>query len=127
VQGAIGYIELIYALQNNIAFGAMQNAAGKFVKGSLDSVTAAAASEQDMPADFRVSITNAPGAAAYPIASFTYLLIPAKWDDASKRDTMIDFLNWMLDSGERMTRDLDYAPLPKAVADKVRAAIKEIQ
>jgi len=127
MDGAIGYVELIYALQNNIAYGAVQNIEGKFVKGSLESVTAAAASVKDMPADFRISITNAPGAAAYPIASFTYLLIPAKWDDASKRATMVDFLNWMLNSGQSMTKDLDYAPLPKAVADKVRATIKQIQ
>ena len=127
MDGAIGYVELIYALQNNIAYGAVQNTEGKFVKGSLESVTAAAASVKDMPADFRISITNAPGAAAYPIASFTYLLIPAKWDDASKRATMVDFLNWMLNSGQSMTKDLNYAPLPKAVADKVRATIKQIQ
>jgi phosphate transport system substrate-binding protein len=127
MDGAIGYIELIYALQNNIAYGSVENTAGKFVKGSLESVTAAAASVKDMPADFRISITNAPGEAAYPIASFTYLLIPAKWDDATKRATMVDFLNWMLNSGQSMTKDLDYAPLPKAVADKVRATIKQIQ
>lgn len=127
MQGAIGYIELIYALQNKIAFGSVQNAASQFIKGSLDSVTAAAASVKDMPSDFRVSITNAPGQSAYPIASFTYLLIPAKWGDASKRATMVDFLNWMLDSGQGMTKDFDYAPLPKAVSDKVAATIKQIQ
>jgi phosphate transport system substrate-binding protein len=127
MEGAIGYIELIYAVQNKIPYGTVQNEAGQFVKASLDSVTAAAASVKEMPADFRVSITNAGGHAAYPIASFTYLLIPAKWTDAGKRATMVDCLNWMIDSGQSMAKDLQYAPLPKAVADKVRARIREIQ
>lgn len=127
MEGAIGYIELIYAVQNKIPYGTVQNAAGQFVKASLDSVTAAAASVKEMPADFRVSITNASGRAAYPIASFTYLLIPAKWSDAGKRSTMVDFLNWMINTGQSMAKDLDYAPLPKAVAEKVRARITEIQ
>jgi phosphate transport system substrate-binding protein len=127
MEGAIGYIELIYALQNKIAFGSVQNAAGEFVKASLDSVTAAAGSVRDMPSDFRVSITNPPGKTAYPIASFTWLLIPKEWSDAGKRSTIVDFLSWMLNTGEGMIRDLDYAPLPKSVADKVRARIKEIQ
>jgi phosphate transport system substrate-binding protein len=125
--GAIGYVELIYALQNKIPFAAMKNAAGQWVKASLESTTAAAASVKDMPADFRVSITNAPGAQAYPIASFTWLLIPAQWTDQTKKNAVVGFLNWMLDSGEAMVSQLDYAPLPKAVADKVRAKIKEIR
>jgi len=127
MQGAIGYIELIYALQNHIAFGTVQNSAGQFVKASLESVTAAAGSMNEMPADFRVSITNAPGKTAYPISSFTWLLIPTSWSDATKRTTMVDFLSWMLNSGEGMTNALDYAPLPKSVAEKVRAEIKTIQ
>jgi phosphate transport system substrate-binding protein len=126
MQGAIGYIELIYALQNNISFGSVQNAAGQWVKGSLESVTAAAGSVKDMPADFRVSITNAPGKTAYPISSFTWLLIPTSWSDGGKRAAMVNFLNWMLDSGEGMTNQLYYAPLPKSVAEKVRAEIKNI-
>jgi phosphate transport system substrate-binding protein len=125
--GAIGYVELIYALQNNIAFGPVKNSAGKFVKASLESVTAAAASVKDMPDDFRVSITDAPGAGAYPISSFTWLLIPIKWNDAGKEKAMVDFLNWMIDSGEATTKDLNYAPLPKSVAAKVKAKIKEIK
>jgi phosphate transport system substrate-binding protein len=125
--GAIGYVELIYALQNNIAFGPVKNSAGKFVKASLESTTAAAASVKDMPDDFRVSITNAPGAGAYPISSFTWLLIPIKWNDAGKEKAMVDFLNWMIDSGEATTKDLNYAPLPKSVAAKVKAKIKEIK
>ncbi|HXF14808.1 MAG TPA: phosphate ABC transporter substrate-binding protein PstS [Terriglobales bacterium] len=126
MQGAIGYIELIYALQNKIAFGSVQNSTGKFIKGSLESVTAAAASAKNMPIDFRVSITNAPGKNAYPISSFTWLLIPAKWSDGAKRRVVVDFLSWMLNTGEGMTSDLNYAPLPKTVADKVRAEIKAI-
>ena len=124
--GAIGYVELIYALQNKITFGLVKNAAGKFVKGSLESTTAAAASVKDIPDDFRVSITNAPGDSAYPIASFTWLLIPAKWSDAGKGKAMMEFLNWMLNSGEGMVQTLDYAPLPKNVATKVKAKLKGI-
>src|SRR5579863_1773132 len=92
MQGAIGYVELIYAVQNNIAFGSVQNSAGSFVKASLDSVTAAAASAPKMPADFRVSITNAPGKDAYPIASFTWLLVPVPSKDPSKGKILADFL-----------------------------------
>jgi phosphate transport system substrate-binding protein len=127
MDGAIGYVELIYALQTHIHFGAVKNAAGHWVKASLESTTAAAASMKNMPADFRVSIANAPGAQAYPIASFTWLLIPAQWTDSTKKNAMVTFLNWMLDSGEGMTSQLDYAPLPKEVVDKVRAKIKEIR
>ena len=127
MDGAIGYIELIYALQNKIAFGPVKNVAGNFVKASLESTTAAAASMKTMPADFRVSITNAPGADSYPISSFTWLLVPAQWKDATKGKVMVDFLNWMLDSGEGMVKELDYAPLPTNVAEKVRARIKEIK
>jgi phosphate transport system substrate-binding protein len=126
MEGGFGYIELIYALQNNIAFGTVQNAAGNFIKASLESTTAAAASVKAMPDDFRVSITNAPGPNAYPIASFTWLLIPAHWNDAGKRTAVVDFLNWMLDHGESMTDSLDYAPLPASVAEKVRNRVKEI-
>ena len=127
MDGAIGYVELIYALQNNISYGPVKNAAGKYVKASLESTTAAAASVKDMPDDFRVSITNAPGEKAYPIASFTWLLIPQKWTDATKEKAMVGYLNWMLDSGEKMTSALYYAPLPSAVAAKVKAKIKQIQ
>jgi phosphate transport system substrate-binding protein len=125
-EGAIGYVELIYALQNNMAYGSVQNSAGTFVKASLEGVTAAAASVTSMPDDFRVSITNAPGKNAYPISSFTWLLIPAEWRDKAKEKTMVDFLNWMVNSGQSLTKDLSYAPLPKNVADKVKARIKEI-
>ncbi len=127
MEGSIGYVELIYAMQNKISYGVVQNAAGNFVKASLESTTAAAASMKSMPADFRVSITNAPGKDAYPIASFTWLLIPAQWQDANKGKIMVDFLNWMLDQGQGMVQSLDYAPLPKEVADKERAVIRTIK
>lgn len=126
MEGAIGYVELIYALQNNISYGVVQNAAGNFVKASLESTTAAAASAK-MPADFRVSITNAPGKDAYPISSFTWLLVPAQWKDANKGKIMTDFLTWMLDQGQSMVNSLNYAPLPKEVAEKERAVIKTIK
>src|SRR5438270_873490 len=113
MEGALGYVELIYAEQNKIPYGTVKNAAGQFVKASLDSTTAAAASVKSMPADFRVSITNAPGKDAYPISSFTWLLVPAEWKDASKGRVMVDFLNWMLNEGQAMVQSLNYAPLPK--------------
>ncbi len=127
IPGSIGYIELIYAIQNNVPYGVVQNAGGAFVKASLDSVTAAAASVKSMPADFRVSITNPPGKDAYPISSFTWLLIPVKSKDAAKGKIIVDFLNWMLDDGQKMTAALSYAPLPSSVVTKVKAAIKQVQ
>jgi phosphate transport system substrate-binding protein len=126
MQGAFGYVELIYALQNNIAFGAIRNSAGVWLKGSLDGATAAAASVKNMPADYRVSITNAPGKDAYPISSFTWLLIPVQSKDATRGKIIVDFLNWMLNDGEKMTQALDYAPLPDNVAAKVRDTIKQV-
>jgi phosphate transport system substrate-binding protein len=127
MQGGIGYVELIYAVQNNIPYGSVRNAAGSFVKASLDSVTAAAASVKDMPADFRVSITNAPGKEAYPISSFTWLLVPEKSKDTAKGKIMADFLIWMVDDGQKMTAELTYAPLPQSVAEKVKGAIKQVR
>ena len=125
--GAFGYVELIYALENNITFGPVKNAAGNFVKASLESTTAAAASVKSMPADFRVSITNAAGKDAYPISSFTWLLVPADWKDKTKGKVFVDFLNWMLDQGQTMTSQLNYAPLPDSVKEKEREAVKSIQ
>lgn len=124
---AIGYIELIYAVQNNIPYGKVQNAAGKFIKADLAGVTAAAASMKDMPDDFRVSITNAPGATSYPISSFTWLLIPAQIPDAGKRDAIKDFLKWMLVDGQKFNEGLSYAQLPKSVISKETKAISLIQ
>ena len=127
MQGGIGYIELIYAVQNKIDYGSVKNASGTFVKASLDTVTAAAASAKSMPADFRVSITNAPGKDAYPISSFTWLLIPEKSKEAAKGKILADFLTWMVDDGQKMTAELTYAPLPENVAVKVKGAIKQVQ
>ena len=124
--GAIGYIELIYAEQNKIPFGTVKNAAGNYVKASLDSTTAAAAGVK-MPADYRVSITNATGKEAYPIASFTWLLIPGHNADANKQRIIIDFLNWMVNDGQKMTKQLTYAPLPDEVAGKAKATIASIK
>ncbi len=127
MQGSIGYIELIYAVQNNIQYGSVKNAAGNFVKASLDSVTAAAASVKSMPADFRVSITNAPGKDAYPVSSFTWLLVPVQAKDANKGKILADLLNWVVDDGQKMTASLSYAPLPPSVAAKVKDAIKQVR
>jgi len=124
--GAIGYIELIYAVQNKILYGSVKNSSGSFMKASLESVTAAAGSVKSMPADFRVSITNAPGKDAYPISSFTWLLIPEQSKDANKGKILADFLNWMVNDGQKMTAELTYAPLPENVATKVKAAIKQV-
>lgn len=126
LQGSIGYVELIYAVENKITYGSVQNAAGNFVKASLDGVTEAAASVKNMPADFRVSITNAPGKTAYPISSFTWLLIPVQSKDAAKGKIITDFLTWMVTDGQKMTSQLSYAPLPGSVVEKVKAAIKQV-
>jgi phosphate transport system substrate-binding protein len=127
MQGAIGYIELIYAVQNKIPYGVVKNSAGDFVKADLNSVTAAAASVKSMPADFRVSITNPPGKDAYPISSFSWLLIPAQSKDPAKGKILSDFLSWMVDSGQKMVADLTYAPLPPSVAAKVKEEIKQVK
>jgi phosphate transport system substrate-binding protein len=124
--GSIGYVELIYAVQNKIPYGSVRNSSGVFVKASLEGVTAAAASAPKMPADFRVSITNAPGKDAYPISSFTWLLIPQKSKDAAKGKILQDFLSWMVADGQKMTAALDYAPLPDSVAAKVKDTIKQV-
>jgi len=116
---SIGYVELIYALQNKMSYGYVRNSAGVYIKADLASVTAAAAGAvQNMPADFRVSITNAPGKAAYPISSFTYLLIPSKIEDASKKKAIVVFLHWMLVDGQKYAGSLGYAPLPKEIVAK---------
>jgi len=124
--GSIGYVELIYAVQNNITYGSVKNSAGSFVKASLESVTAAAASSPKMPADFRVSITNAPGKDAYPISSFTWLLIPQQSKDPAKGKILADFLNWMVTDGQKMASSLSYAPLPDGVVQKEKEAIKQV-
>ncbi|MGA7907876.1 MAG: phosphate ABC transporter substrate-binding protein PstS [Candidatus Sulfotelmatobacter sp.] len=127
LQGAIGYVELIYAVQNNITYGSVRNAAGVFLKASLEGVTAAAASVPKIPADFRFSITNAPGKDAYPISSFTWLLIPLQAKDPGRGKILADFLNWMVTEGQTMTTALTYASLPENVAGKVKEAIKQVR
>jgi len=125
---SIGYIELIYAVQNSISYGMVQNPAGKFVKADLAGVTAAAdKASKEIPDDFRVSITNAPGPASYPIASFTWLLIPAQIPDAAKRDAITGFLKWMLNDGQNYNEGLSYSRLPKPVIAKELNAISQIQ
>jgi phosphate transport system substrate-binding protein len=126
LSGSIGYVELIYAVQNKIPYGTIRNSSGAFVKASLESVTAAAASAPKMPADFRVSITNAPGKDAYPISSFTWLLIPEQSKDSAKGKILNDFLSWMVTDGQQMTAALSYAPLPDNVVAKVKDAIKQV-
>jgi phosphate transport system substrate-binding protein len=125
---SIGYVELIYAETNKIPYGSVKNASGVFVKASLSAVSAAAAgSAKEMPEDFRVSITNAPGKEAYPISSFTWLLIPQKFSDASKRDAIKGFLKWALADGQSYAESLSYAKLPKEVVTKELKAIDKVQ
>jgi phosphate transport system substrate-binding protein len=125
--GAIGYVELIYALQNKITFGEVKNAAGSWQRASIEGVTEAAASIKQLPADYRISITNAPGANAYPISSFTYLLIPIHANDPAKGKVIKDLLSWIVNSGENEVSALSYAPLPKNVAEKVLKTVYSLQ
>ncbi|MCL4523829.1 MAG: phosphate ABC transporter substrate-binding protein PstS [Acidobacteria bacterium] len=125
---SIGYVELIYALQNNLSYGRVQNAANVFVKADLAATTAAAAgAAKSMPADFRVSITNAPGKGTYPIVSFTWLLVPTTIQDAGKKTVIKDFLKWMATDGQTYASQLGYAPLPKEVATKVIASLDKVK
>ena len=125
---AFGYVELIYALQNKMSFGTVRNPSGKFVKASPETVSAAAAgAAKNMPNDFRVSITNAPGADSYPISSFTWLLVPLKSADPAKGKVLHDFLEWMLQHGEGEASALAYAPLPQPVAVKVSGALNYLK
>jgi phosphate transport system substrate-binding protein len=125
--GSIGYVELIYAMQNHITFGEVKNASGNWVKASIAGVTEAAASVKSMPADYRVSITNAPGANAYPISSFTWLLVPINAQDKAKGAVLKDFLNWMLNSGENEVNALYYAPLPKEIVEKEHVTVNNLK
>ena len=125
---SVGYVEAIYALQNKLGSAMMKNKSGAFIKGELAGVTAAAAgAAKSMPADFRVSIVDAPGKDAYPISSFTWLLIPTKFEDAKKRDVMVQFLKWMVKDGQKYAPALGFAPLPQEVAAKVEAAIAQVK
>ena len=121
---SIGYVELVYASKQHITFGLVKNKSGKFVKASVASVTAAAAgAARQIPDDFRVSITDAPGADAYPISSFTYLLIPSRIPDPAKKKAIKDFLAWMLTTGQKDAPGLDFAPLPKSIVAKEQQQI----
>jgi len=124
--GAIGYVELIYALQNHINYGAVRNRSGNWVKGSIEGVTDAAATFK-IPADYRISITDAPGAKSYPISSFTYLLIPAHAADPAKGKVIKDMLSWIVKSGEGQVSTLSYAPLPHSLAERVIKTIYSLQ
>lgn len=126
--GAIGYVELIYALQNRIAYGAVQNSAGEFVMANDQSVTAAAAAARtSMPKDFRVSITNAPGKGVYPVASFTWMLFRETPKDKVRARAMVDFMKWALTEGQKYAQQLGYAPLPKEVVALEMEALKRIK
>jgi len=125
--GSLGYVELIYASQNKISYGSVQNASGEFMTASLDSVTAAAAAAaKAMPRDFRVSITNAAGKGAYPISSFTWLLFYEKPADKQRAKIMVDFMKWALTDGQKYCAELGYAPLPKEVVALELEALKRI-
>jgi phosphate transport system substrate-binding protein len=126
--GAIGYVELVYALQNKVAYGSVQNSSGNFVRATVDAVTAAAsAAVAQMPPDFRVSITNPPGKEAYPIASFTWLLLYENPQDKAQSKVMVDFMKWALTDGQKFARDMGYAPLPPALVEMEMKALQKIK
>jgi phosphate transport system substrate-binding protein len=126
--GSIGYVELIYALQNKISYGQVQNANGEFVAASIESVTAAAAAAAaTMPPDFRVSITNAPGAGVYPISSFTWMLLYEDPADKAQGKAMVDFMRWALTDGQKFATELGYASLPADVVKLEMAALDTIK
>ena len=124
--GAIGYVELIYAIQNKMSYADLKNADGQFVKATLESVTAAMATAQ-IPDDFRFSMTNAPGKDSYPIAGATWLLVYEQQKDSAKGKKLVDFLKWAVTKGEDMAKDLDYAPLPAQLRERVLTRIAEIK
>jgi phosphate transport system substrate-binding protein len=125
--GAIGYVELIYAVRNRMAYGLVRNADGEYIKAILSSISAAAAgAAKNMPPDYRVSITNAPGKTSYPISTFTWLLIPSKINNAAKRDATKEFLHWALTDGQKAASSLEYAPLPKALQSRELGDISKI-
>ena len=124
--GALGYVELIYAVQNKMPYADVKNASGEFMKASLESITAAMATAQ-IPDDFRFSMTNAPGKDAYPIAGATWLLVYEQQKDAMKGKKLVEFLKWAMKDGEKMARDLQYAPLPEKVQERVLKRVDEIK
>ncbi len=124
--GALGYVELIYAIQNKMPYADVKNSAGKFVKPSLESITTALATAQ-IPDDFRFSITNAPGAGSYPMCGATWLLVYEQQKDSAKGKKLVEFLEWALTKGEEMAKDLDYAPLPAELRERVLKRVDEIK
>lgn len=126
-KGAIGYVELIYAIKNHLPYGKVKNNCGEFVKADLRSVTAAAAALKHMPADFRVSITNENGNGVYPISTFTWLLVPSHWSDQSKKNAVIGFLKWALTAGQSQVESLEYARLPASVVAQEEQQIGQIK
>jgi len=125
--GAIGYVELTYALNHQVSVGEVKNAAGNWVKASIEGVTTAAAGIDVLPADYRMSIVNAPGSGAYPISSFTWLLVPLRFTNAAKGRALKDLLSWIVTTGQGEAASLSYAPLPKPIADKVLATIAALR
>jgi phosphate transport system substrate-binding protein len=119
-------VELIYAIQNKMPYAEVKNSAGKFVKPSLESITAALATA-NIPDDFRFSITNAPGESAYPISGATWLLVYEQQKDAAKGRKLVEFLKWAAKDGEKMAKDLDYAPLPENLQQRVLQRVDEIK
>ncbi len=124
--GAVGYVELIYAVQNKMPYADVKNSAGEFVKASLESITAAMATAE-IPDDFRFSMTNAPGKGAYPIAGATWLLVYEQQKDATKGKKLVEFLKWAAKDGEKMAQDLQYAPLPEILQQRVLKRIDDIK
>jgi phosphate transport system substrate-binding protein len=125
---SFGYLQSTYAIENHVQYGAVQNSVGKFVKASSGSVTAAAAAAAtDMPPDFRISITNAKDDDAYPVSSFTWILVPQKIDDPVKRTAIRDFLIWVLTDGQKYAQAKNYSPLPGDVAQRVLKAVGSIR
>lgn len=128
IPGTIGYVELAYAMQNNMTFAKLQNKAGNFVDPSVESTTAAAAGAlRKMPADFKIMITNASGENAYPISGFTWLLVQPSYADPVKGKAIVDMLKWIYSTGEPMAKDLFYAPLPDSLIEKISAKVSEIK
>jgi phosphate transport system substrate-binding protein len=125
--GTIGYVDLLFAEQNHLSFGSVRNSTGRFVKATLTSVMEAAAEVSELPVNSAISITNAPGKNAYPMASFTWLLIPQKSNDRAKAEELVAFLYWMLDNGQQMAGSLGYAPLPPKVAVQVRKLVAKLR
>jgi phosphate transport system substrate-binding protein len=125
---SVGYVELTYAVQNKMPYATLKNASGAWIKPTQESVTAAAAAaSKSIPADFRTSITNEAAPTAYPISTFTYLLIPSQWADSKKKDAAVKFLNWMLTDGQKEAAGLDYAPLPADIVAREQKQMATIK